>query len=46
VHFHIIPKYDEADRASKGEGLGVRWGAGKLDADKGKALAKKIADAV
>ncbi len=46
VHFHIIPKYDEADRAAKGEGLGVRWGAGKLDAERAKSLAKKIAEAM
>ncbi|MGP1309493.1 MAG: HIT family protein [Phycisphaerales bacterium] len=46
VHFHIIPKYDEPDRAAKGEGLGVRWPSGKLDAEQGRALAKKIADAV
>lgn len=40
VHFHIIPKH--ADNS----GLGIRWGAGKLDPAEGKALAAKIAAAV
>lgn len=40
VHFHIIPK------PSEGEGLGVRWPAGKLDGEAGKALARKIAGAI
>jgi histidine triad (HIT) family protein len=35
VHFHIIPKLDDAT------GLGIEWPAGKLDA--GAALAKAIA---
>lgn len=46
VHFHIIPKYDGAHRASKGEGLGVRWQPGTLHKDDGAALAKKIAEAI
>lgn len=40
VHFHIIPK------PSEGEGLGVRWPAGKLDPAAGKTLAEKIAAAM
>ncbi|MBN2195926.1 MAG: HIT family protein [Polyangiaceae bacterium] len=40
VHFHIIPKASETD------GLGIRWGAGKLDADCGRALAARIAAAL
>lgn len=36
VHFHIIPKPDEA------RGLGVRWPAGQLDQAKGAELAEKI----
>lgn len=35
VHFHIIPKYD-------GQGLGLGWKPGSLDADDGKALAAAI----
>lgn len=37
VHFHIIPKPDEA------HGLGVRWPAGKLDSTDGAELARQIA---
>jgi histidine triad (HIT) family protein len=37
VHFHIIPKYDDA-------GLGIEWRAGKLEG--GEALAAAIADAL
>lgn len=37
VHFHIIPKFED------GTGLGIKWGAGKLDAAAGKDLAAKIA---
>jgi histidine triad (HIT) family protein len=37
VHFHIIPKYDDA-------GLGIEWRAGKLE--DGEALAAAIADAL
>lgn len=37
VHFHIIPKFDE------GSGLGIKWGAGKLEAAAGKELAALIA---
>lgn len=40
VHFHIIPK-PEAQ-----QGLGVKWPAGKLDGDEGKALAADIAAAL
>jgi histidine triad (HIT) family protein len=35
VHFHVIPKYDDA-------GLGIGWNAGKLDDADGKALAAAI----
>lgn len=37
VHFHIIPKFPD------GSGLGIKWGAGKLDAAEAKELAAKIA---
>jgi histidine triad (HIT) family protein len=37
VHFHIIPKPNEA------EGLGIEWPTGRLDAEEGKALAAAIA---
>jgi len=37
VHFHIIPKFDD------GSGLGIKWGAGKLDGAAGKELAALIA---
>jgi histidine triad (HIT) family protein len=37
VHFHIIPKYDDA-------GLGIEWRAGKLE--DGEALAAAIAEAL
>jgi histidine triad (HIT) family protein len=40
VHFHIIPKPDEAS------GLGVGWPSGKLDAEQGKALAARMAQAL
>lgn len=40
VHFHIIPKYED------GSGLGIKWGAGKLDPAAGKELATKIAAGV
>lgn len=40
VHFHIIPKPDDAS------GLGIRWPAGQLDAADGAALAKRIAEAI
>ena len=39
VHFHIIPR-------KGGEGLGIGWNAGKLDARRGTELAKKIAAAL
>lgn len=41
VHFHIIPKY-----GAGGDGLGIQWPAKKLDPEKGKELAAKIAAAV
>lgn len=37
VHFHIIPKFGEAD------GLGIKWPVGKLDAAAGAELARSIA---
>jgi histidine triad (HIT) family protein len=37
VHFHIIPKVDEA------HGLGIIWKAGKLDPAQGASLAQRIA---
>lgn len=40
VHFHIIPKFPD------GSGLGIKWGAGKLDGAEGKELAAKIAAGV
>lgn len=46
VHFHIIPKYDGAQRASKGEGLVLRWQAGTLHKDDATAMARAIAAAV
>lgn len=39
VHFHIIPKPDEA------RGLGVGWPAGKLSTD-AKALAERLSSAI
>ena len=36
VHFHIIPRLDEA-------GLGIGWRAGSLDATRGSELAVRIA---
>ncbi len=40
VHFHIIPKPSDA------QGLGVKWPAGKLEPDAGKALAAKVRELV
>jgi histidine triad (HIT) family protein len=40
VHFHIIPKPDEAS------GLGVGWPASKLEGEQAKALASKLAQAL
>ena len=37
VHFHVIPKPDDA------RGLGVGWPAGRLDAEEGKRLAGAVA---
>jgi histidine triad (HIT) family protein len=39
VHFHVIPKIG-------GQGLGVGWKAGRLEANDGAALAKAIASAL
>jgi len=39
VHFHIIPKVDEA-------GLGIGWRAGSLDGARGRELAGRIASLV
>ncbi len=36
VHFHVIPKYDD------GKGLGIVWGAGKLDAAAGTEMAATL----
>lgn len=36
VHFHIIPKPNET------EGLGVRWPAGRLEPESGRALAADL----
>jgi histidine triad (HIT) family protein len=36
VHFHIIPKPDDA------QGLGIKWPAGKLDSESAKNLAERI----
>ncbi len=40
VHFHIIPKFPD------GQGLGIGWRAGSLDAAEGRELAERIASAV
>ena len=37
VHFHIIPKFDDA-------GLGLQWKPGSLDSNEAPVLAKKIAE--
>ena len=37
VHFHIIPKFDDA-------GLGLQWIPGSLDSNEAPVLAKKIAE--
>jgi histidine triad (HIT) family protein len=36
VHFHVIPKYDD------GKGLGIVWGAGKLDSAAGAEMAASL----
>ncbi|MGC4063057.1 MAG: HIT family protein [Polyangiaceae bacterium] len=38
VHFHVIP------RPSELKGLGVRWPAGKLEAEAGQQLARRIGE--
>ncbi|MCG3122800.1 MAG: Protein hit [Phycisphaerales bacterium] len=43
VHFHIIPRYENAAEGSAGGGLGIRWPAGKLDSTDGTQLAAAIA---
>ncbi|MCC6321580.1 MAG: HIT family protein [Phycisphaerales bacterium] len=40
VHFHIIPRFED------GSGLGIKWGAGKLDPAAGKTLAEMIASSL
>ncbi len=40
VHFHIIPRFPD------GSGLGIKWGAGKLDPAAGEALTKAIHAAI
>ena len=42
VHFHIIPRLDQAE----GAGLGIEWEPMKLDPAAGAALAKQIAAAI
>lgn len=37
VHFHVIPKPDDA------RGLGILWPAGRLEAEEGKRLAAAVA---
>lgn len=39
VHFHIIPRFEDA-------GLGIAWPAGKLDGGAGQALAQSIVAAL
>ena len=39
VHFHIIPKFDDA-------GLGLQWNAGSLDGEAATTLAHKISEAM
>lgn len=36
VHFHVIPRFPD------GSGLGIKWGAGKLDPVAGKEVAERI----
>ncbi|MFN7022707.1 MAG: HIT domain-containing protein, partial [Phycisphaerales bacterium] len=40
VHFHIIPRFED------GSGLGIKWGAGRLDPAAGAELAARVAAAV
>lgn len=40
VHFHIIPKFDEAS------GLGITWPSARLDAAAGSELARQMAQAM
>jgi histidine triad (HIT) family protein len=40
VHFHVIPKYPD------GQGLGIKWGAGKLDQSAAADLARRIASSL
>ncbi|HEV8631073.1 MAG TPA: HIT family protein [Thermoanaerobaculia bacterium] len=44
VHFHIIPKPAAGDAG--GEGLGIRWPAGKLDPGEAQRLQARIAAAL
>lgn len=43
VHFHIIPKHDDA---AKGPGLGIQWKSQSFDHAAGAALAKQIAASI
>ncbi|HMJ13420.1 MAG TPA: HIT family protein [Polyangiaceae bacterium] len=40
VHFHIIPK------SAEGQGLGIRWPAGKLDSVEATQLAERVTTAL
>jgi len=42
VHFHVIPKYDEA-KSDDGSGLGIVWKPGELDGDAAAELREQIA---
>lgn len=44
VHFHIIPKPDDAPRSGGGvgSGLGLKWPAGKLDNETAKTLVEQV----
>lgn len=47
VHFHVIPRYDEASPSARdGAGLNIRWGAGKIDHAAAAELARQIGAAV
>ncbi len=39
VHFHIIPKFEDA-------GLGIQWNPGSLESDTASSLAQKIVEAM
>jgi histidine triad (HIT) family protein len=47
VHFHIIPRYAEgAPPGGLGDGLGITWRPGKIDAAAAAELARRIAERV